>query len=211
MRYPINACRESFEAEYAKSRDVIDDLGSQGKWEHLLKLLHEDESEVNSTRLPSKECPSASLMTPLHYAANNKAPKDVFEELLAMGASKTLRTAKNETAFDIGKVNGLEQDVLELLQIPHSLLDNGSQISKMEEALHDVILSRADELVSSSNVALPQLSYFYEKGGFYFPVPGMYGGFAVKSHEEGLEVNSENMGGSEMTHFINRNGEVTMK
>lgn len=128
-----------------------------------------------------------------------------------MGASKTLRTARSKTSFDISNRNELDSEILELLKISQSITDTAQEIFKMEAALHDVILSRVEDIVTSS---LPQLtSYLYEKGEFYFPVPGMYGGFTVKPHPDRLEVYSEVriMRGSEMTHLIRRNGDVTLK
>ena len=55
-------------------------------------------------------------------------------------------------------------------------------LQKIQQQFHQVILSRAGNLIEKNNVALPELKL---AKGDYFPVPGMYGGFHYWFEGEG--------------------------
>lgn len=214
---PMNALKETFsnwwhEPEWIQN---VADLGAQCKWDELLNYLNKEKGMINMSRLSSKGESPPSLFTPLHYAADGKAPKQTFEALLEMGSSKCLKTSEGETAYDIGKRKGLDLAILELLKIPEEVVQNKLQIQAMEASLHAVINGRVGELVTKHGLQLPQLDTLYEVYKykvFYFDIVGWHGGFRVYEHEKGIQVDSfcRIWGGSEQNHLIERDGKVTL-
>ena len=192
--------------------NTLADLGSSQNWTELLQYLTEHKSFINYCRLPVDDSSPTDLCTPLHYAAKGGAPKEVFEALVKLGASKTLKDSDRHTAFDIGKSKNLSEDILKLIEVPKEILEKDAEIKKLESGLHKVILGRADNLVTRNGQKLPQVAFLYEFGDVWYPVPGMYGGFNVSKHADGIQAESwcRVAGGSGQRHVIDRDGNVEL-
>ncbi|CAL4182535.1 unnamed protein product [Meganyctiphanes norvegica] len=146
------------------------DLAETYNWNDLLKFLEQHLRYINYC------CPVANdsteppkLYTPLHYAAEGKAPKEVFDKLLELSGSLTLKSNEGETPYDIGVRQNLPEDVISLLQLPEDIRMQEDQIKKMEEGLHETILKQVKSLIDEHKVQLPQLAYMYEKGNYWSP------------------------------------------
>ena len=213
MEYPINTKASSLKEHSRILHDKIANLSYGYNWTELLDVLEENKSKINCCRL-SGEGSSPKLFTPLHQAAYGSAPFAVIQKLIDLGASKTLKTnERKETAYDIAKRCNASQDVLDTLKVPNNTVGlNEQQIRKMEKGLHDTILGRAKDLVEKHQLQLPQLVFLYEFGDFWFPVPGMYGGFHVEKCEEGIQTSSwcRVAGGSGQRHVIDKEGNVKL-
>lgn len=212
MEYPLNVYTSTLREDTVKAYQRIADLSYGYKWDELLDELEQHRDLINSCRLPKDNTSPPKLFTPLHQAANGKAQKEVFEKLLALGASKSLKTAAGETAYDIGKRVGLDSDILSLIEVPEEIKQNENEIKKMEEGLHKAINGRVEDLVKKNGLQLPQLSFLYEFGEFWYPVPGMYGGFSVSKNDKGIETSSwcRVAGGSGQRHVIDKEGNVEL-
>lgn len=216
MEYPVILHTDVLHATVASIYQDIADLGKNMKWEELIeKLNHSSSSFINSSELPVANGPAIPFRTPLHHAVAGCAPKEILERLLEMGASKCMKTDTNETAFDLASANGSVPDILELLKVPEEVQRDEEAIKKMEIGLHSVINGRVEDLIKKHGLILPQLSFLFEKckdEGFYYPVPGMFGGFKVSCVENGIQADSwvRICSGSEETHFIDREGNVSL-
>ena len=213
MDYPQTCYASTLRENVGRDHQKVADLGNTKQWTELVELLKDCQWYINSCRLPIDKSSTIDLCTPLHYAAKGGAPKDVFEELIKLGASKTLKDINGKTAYDIGKSNGLPEDVLTLIEVPTAIQEKESDIQNMESGLHKVILGRVETLVKEHGLQLPQVAFMYEFGeGIWYPVPMMYGGFNIYMHDDGIEAVSfcRVAGGSGQRHVINRKGEVEL-
>ena len=213
MDYPQTCFASTLGDNVGMDHQKAADLGSTNKWTELVEFLKDRQCYINSCRLPVDKSSTIDFCTPLHYAAKGGAPKDVFEELIKLGASKTLKDINGKTAYDIGKRNGLPEDVLTLIEVPYAIQEKESEIQNLESGLHKVILGRAENLVKEHGLQLPQVAFMYEFGeGIWYPVPMMYGGFNISMHDEGIEAVSfcRVVGGSGQRHVINIKGEVEL-
>ncbi|XP_063397291.1 uncharacterized protein LOC134681574 [Mytilus trossulus] len=211
--YPINVYTTVFKDDVVEEHQKIDDLGKAGQWSELIEFLESSSSYVNSSRLSVKgDNKGPTWYTPLHYAADLGAPEHTFKDLIRLGASKSMKNAEGQTAYDIAKSKGLDKIILDQLVIPEKIKQNAAAIEKMEKGLHEVINSRVKDLIKDNGQALPQLSLLFEHGSFYYPVPGMYGGFSVSEHDDGIQADSwvRVCGGSEQNHVVNKEGKVTL-
>lgn len=211
--YPSTMYASSLKEYITANHQKIDELCQSADWTKVFEFLDIHPYLINCCRLPVQGETTASLNTPLHYAASKDAPKDVIKKMLNYGAAKSLKNADGKNAYDIGVSLNIEDKKLVLLQLPDVITRNADTIQVMEEALHGVINGRVEELIKEHGMFLPQLSFFFEMGQFYYSVPGMYGGFRVKPHKKGIEVFSfiRICGGSEQVHVIERNGKVTFR
>ncbi|KAJ8303156.1 hypothetical protein KUTeg_019552 [Tegillarca granosa] len=212
MFYPITVYTDQLTQDSVDTHQELARLGENREWDTLIERLAVSKSTVNMVELPVKnESPTCSC-TPLHYAAEGDAPKKVFERMLHFGALKCLKTSNGETAFDIGKRKGLDQDILELIKVPDEVQQNERQIQAMELGLHEVMKYTVGDLFEETGQVLPQVAVLYENdiNKFFFPVPGMYGGFRIRKVRKGIQVDSfvRICGGSEMRHLIERSDEI---
>jgi len=149
----------------------------QYQWAELLTLLGEHPDLVNAPRLRSR-----SLYAPLHQAAHGGAPKEVIEELIRLGAWRTLRTSRCELPRDIALRKG-HTDLISILE-PRYLRDCPTDtLRSIRNSLHRLILERAGQLVKEHSLRLPELEPFLEmeaRADMWFQVPGMYGGFLIR-------------------------------
>src|SRR4051812_43980235 len=87
---------ETLTQEAASIRQQLADAVKAYDWDNALAILARHGDLINSTRPGGR-----SLYTVLHQAAHGGAPTEVVEQLLALGAWRTLRTAEGERPVDI--------------------------------------------------------------------------------------------------------------
>lgn len=211
-QYPINVNVKTYNESIVNDFRKIAELGQKKEWTELLETIDGDPERINSCALVEKDTPH-TLNTPLHHAALGSAPKEVFEQLLEMGSAKCLKNLAGETAYDIAAKSQLSQDILKLIEVPTEIKQKEAIIAKLEEGLHNVILGRVEDLIKKNEQALPQVAYLFEKGEFYYAVPGMYGGFSVsKNGDKGIVASSwiRVCGGSGQEHEIDNDGNTKL-
>jgi hypothetical protein len=196
--------------EEAERRQRLADAAKAYDWQAVLALLAQHSQLINSTR-PG----GSSLYSVLHQAAHGGAPAGVVEQLLSLGAWRTLRTAQGERPLDIAErqghthLRGLLEPVLRH-DVPLEALQ------QIQQHFHAVIRERADQFVREHALRLPELEPLLEMADpkLWFAVPGMYGGFhfwldkiagdAVLIAESWCRV----VGGSGQRHLISRYGSL---
>jgi len=159
--------------EEAERRQRLADAAKAYDWPAVLALLACYHDLINCTRPGGR-----SLYAVLHQAAHGGAPAGVVEQLLGLGAWRTLRTAQGERPLDIAERQG-HAHLRELLKpvFQHDIpLDVLQQI---QQHFHAVIRERADQFVREHALRLPELEPLLEMAEpkLWFAVPGMYGGF----------------------------------
>ena len=182
-------------------RDRLADAASEADWTTVLTTLETASHLVNASRLGSRRGYS-----PLHQAAWHGAPRDVVEELLDLGAWRTLRTGLyGQRATDVAAERG-HGETAELLapsprhEVPDDVLDG------LSAQLHLLIRGRSAELVVRHALRLPQLGPLTEltRPRLWFPIPGQYGGFGIELTGHELSVTSWNhvVGGWAQRHRV---------
>lgn len=210
--YPINVNVKVYKEGIGNAFRKVAELGQKKEWTKLLETIDGDPQLINSCALVEKNT-AHTLNTPLHHAALGSAPKEVFEQLLETGSAKCLKNLAGETAYDIAAKSQLSQDILKLIEVPKEIKQKEAIIVKLEEGLHKVILGRVENLIKENGQALPQVAYLFEKGEFYYAVPGMYGGFRVtKNGDKGIVSSSwiRVCGGSGQEHEIDNDGNTKL-
>ncbi|CAL4182534.1 unnamed protein product, partial [Meganyctiphanes norvegica] len=211
--YPLILIKSQLREEMVSKIDTLIDLAESYNWNDLLEKIETQYYFIDYCRLVADDSTEPpKLFTPLHFAAEGKAPKEVIEKLIDKGASLTLKSNEGETPYDIAVRQNLPEDVVSLLQLPEDIRMQEDEIKKMEEGLHKTILKRVKDLIDEYKVQLPQVAYMYEKGNYFCSIPMMYGGFHVKDHQDGIETYSfiRICGGSGQMHLIKRNGKVKL-
>lgn len=185
------------------------DLSKAGDWERVLALLTQ-----NVLLTPNRWRPTGtSLYTPLHQAAWHGAPVEVVERLLELGAWRTLRTAEGLRAVDIAR-DQRNNHLIELLEprqrreLDPDLL--GSLDLQLARLVEDRIRPRLEvQLRHPTCEVLTEVP----DGKIWYPVPGMYGGFAIQLRENHLYVESWSRvsGGSGRAHVVTAVGPTLVR
>ena len=87
---------------------------------------------------------------------------DVILRLLHFGALKSLKTGLGETALDIGVRRGRSSDILDLLELPQTVVTNKKAIKNIEKTVHKIIEERVGDKLKETGEQLPQLSILWE-------------------------------------------------
>jgi hypothetical protein len=190
--------------ENGQRRQELADMVKQGSWELAFGILEQHPDLLNSSRTGGQ-----SLYAPLHQAAYGGVAVTTAERLVGMGAWRTLCTAKAERAVDIAMRQG-HRHLLGILEPVYKRSVPGKSLSGIQARFHTLIHKIAGELVTKQNLRLPELEVMleFESRRFWFPVPGMYGGFLysldVNESEPRLTVQSWRrvVQGSGMHHDI---------
>ncbi len=165
--------RSSFSEQVVQARDRLANAARSGDWATVFDVLADEPGWVNSGRIGGP-----SRYTPLHQAAWHGANPDVIDRLLDLGAWRTARTARGETARDIA-LRRRHTQLTELLTpvVRHPV--NADVLTRLEHHFHGLIRERVGDLVTKHRLRLPELTMLTEvaKPAFWFPVPGFYGGF----------------------------------
>ena len=189
-------------------RHAVADAARDYEWPRLLALLKKYPELIDSTRVDAP-----SLYAPLHQAAHGGAPIDVAERLIALGAWRSLRTARGERPVDIAARKGHAHllDVLDPVYVHEVPLD---VLERIQVHFHEVIRGRVERLVRENDLRLPELEPLLElpRPHLWFAVPGMYGGFSFALEAAGVSSHliSESWcrvcGGSGQRHLISAAG-----
>jgi hypothetical protein len=168
----------------AKVRHELADEAKRYNWAHVLARLRVNPNLVNTTR-PG----GGSFFAPLHQVAYGGAALEIAEELILLGAWRTLQNAQGERPIDIAEKRGHEH----LFGILKPKLKRRVPIGvllKIQSRFHNVILGRAAEHVERVGMRLPQLEPLleFEHQQFWFGIPGMYGGFSYELQSEGVDA-----------------------
>lgn len=167
--------RGQYEVSTLESRDAIANAAKEYDWQTVVRLLDVDSSLVNTWRVGGK-----SWYAPLHQAAHGGASSAVVERLITLGAWRSLCTAGGERAVDIARACRHEHLVGMLEPILAHEID-ASVIVPMQRHFHDVIRDRIAAFgVLAASLRFPELGPVmeYASATFWFPIPGMRGGFS---------------------------------
>lgn len=199
---------DSLHREALQIRRALADAARSYDWPRVLEPLSRDRDLVNVTR-PG----GSSLFSPLHQAAHGDAPIEVVQELIRLGAWRTLRTARGERPVDLAKRLG-HHHLLEVLtpELKHDV--PLAVLQRIQAHFHEVIRGRIDRPLPNHGLRLPELEPLLEleRPEMWFPVPGMYGGFSYRLDCAGAEARlvSESwcrvVGGSGQRHEITPTG-----
>jgi len=192
--------RTTYQDWIVERRDQLADAARAGDWPAVLRQLATRDEWVNATRLGG-----ASGYTALHQAAWHGAPVEIVTRLVELGAWRTVRAASGDRPLDIAAGRGHHHLAGALRpEIRHPLPDG--VLAALQQQLHALILERAAPQVAEYQLRLPDLAPLTELNGpaFWFPVPGMYGGFQYRLDGAELVVESWNrvIGGSGQTHRV---------
>ena len=195
------------------SADVRQRLADHAKaynWKGVFALLAEHSEFVNSTR-PG----GGSWYAPLHQAAHGGAPVEIVERLVEIGAWRGLRNARGERPVDVATRMGHTHLTDPLTPVIRTVVQPEA-LAAIQFHLHTVIRQRAADLVDEHALRLPELEFLMELDdpAFWFPVPGMYGGFNCRLDHgaSGVILVAESwcrvVGGSGQRHEITPSGAV---
>jgi hypothetical protein len=176
--------REKYNDWVVQARDAIADAAKAYDWPAVFRLLKEHPDDVNGWRVGG-----TSWYTPLHQAARGGAPREVVERLVALGAWRTLKTAKSELPVDIARKHGHDH-LLGVLQPSQVRKVDARALEEMQAHLHEVIRGRVMVLEGVLEaLRLPELGPVteYSRATFWFMVPGMYGGFKYWLEADGAQ------------------------
>jgi hypothetical protein len=199
---------DTTDSEGLQLRNHIASLAKGFQWTELLDILSENVRLVNASRPGGK-----SRYAPLHQAAYGGAPSEVVARLLELGAFRSLRDESGHRPVDIA----LSRSHVHLLSLLHPIQKHdipGQVLCDIQRHFHKVIRGRVDELVQKQALRLPELEILleFDRGNFWFPVPGMMGGFSFWLDADGpnakliAESWSRMVGGSGERHEITRDG-----
>jgi hypothetical protein len=196
--------RSTYQDRVVEQRDRLASAARAGDWPAVLSHVRAHPEWVNATRVGGE-----SGYTVLHQAAWHGADAGTVARLVDLGAWRTLRTTAGDRAADIaqhrghGHLSGLLRPV-----IRHPV--SAGLLADLQRHLHAVIHQRVHHLVTGERLRLPELDPLTELPDpeFWFPVPGMYGGFRYRLVGAGLIVHSwrRTAGGSGQTHRITAQG-----
>jgi len=194
--------------QHLRVRNTLADAAHEGDWDTVNRVLREDPSLANCVRLGG-----SSLFAPLHQAAYRNAALAVVEEIIRLGAWRTLENSRGERPIDVASRKGNRELLHQLEPELHWRVPDGILLS-LERHFHDVINGRADKFVEEHALRLPSLRILLELQDpkMWFPVPGMYGGFSYKLAVDGVEpvLIAESwcrvVGGSGQRHRIESDG-----
>jgi hypothetical protein len=189
-------------------RQELADAARDYDWPKMLAILAEHPNYINAVRLEGK-----AWYAPLHQAAHGGAPLEVVQQLIAMGAWRSLPTADGERPVDIAGRRGYHHLLTELTPVYRRQVPPNT-LAALQAHFHAVIRGRAEDLVNEHHLRLPELGPLLEieEPQMWFPVPGMYGGFSYWLAETGREAKliseswSRVVGGSGQRHEITTTG-----
>ena len=119
----------------AKRNQLANDAKAY-RWDRVIEILRQNPELVNTIRPGGK-----SAYTPLHQAAHGGAPVEIVEELLRLGAWRTLRNVHGKRPFDIAQEKGYRQ-LLEILEPVDCKKISFENINRMTVHFHTMILNR---------------------------------------------------------------------
>ena len=175
---------EILDEEGQRLRNALADAAKGCDWPRALEILRQQPGWVNACR-PG----SASLYAPLHQAAHGGAPIEINEQLIAIGAWRTLQNARGERPVDVAERMG-HKNLLGILEPEYKHRVPLGVLHKIQSHFHAVILGRIEIEFQIHGMRLPDLEPLLEldRPKMWFPVPGMYGGFSYWLESCGVEA-----------------------
>ena len=160
-------------AEAPRLRQQLSDAAKNYDWKTTLKIVSEYPDLVNVTRPDG-----ASLYAPLHQAAHGGAPLEVIEQLIEMGAWRTLQNGKGERPLDVA-VRQKHKHLYSALEPQYKRRVPLGILSKIQQHFHKVMSGRISGLEHASALRLPEIEPLleYENAKVWFVVLDMYGEF----------------------------------
>lgn len=201
---------ETLHKEFAAIRHALADAAKSYNWPQVCELIAEHKELVNTSRPDG-----SSLFAPLHQAAHSGASVKIIQQLVNMGAWRTLQNARGERPVDVA-MRTQHTDLLGCLEPVYKHLVPLGVLLKIQNHFHAVIRGRAERLVQEHALRLPELEPLLEldRPKMWFPVPGMYGGFSYRLDAAGVNARlvSESwcrvVGESGQRHVITTQGSV---
>lgn len=191
-------------------RDQLADAARDGRWDEVLRLLEHEPALVNAAR-PG----GTSGFTVLHQIGYVGAPAPVINQLLRMGAWRTLRNFAGDRPVDIAAERSHPTWLLQLLKPEVRVPIEPSALAALERHFHAAIRARAGSHVREFQLRLPQLQPLTEfplGQSVTFVVPGMFGAFSYSLERGGDEpiLNARNWsrmdGGPDQRQVVTRSG-----
>lgn len=179
------------DADALNPKDVDDsnqvaDAARAGNWPAVLERLHAVEPpSVNRWRIGGR-----SWFTPLHQAAWLGAPTAVAEQLLRLGAWRSLRSADGDRAIDLAERRG-HHHLADALAIRDPGEREQQRFVAWDWHLAELISERTRHLDPVHVRPVPtEIIAMEELDTLWFAYPGMYGGFSMSAHRNRLVVES---------------------
>ena len=166
---------------------IRNDLANSAKlydWARTVAIIREYPGLVNTTRPSGK-----TRYAPLHQAAHGNAPLEVVQQLIDLGAWRSLQNVRGERPVDIANQKS-HQFLVPALTPEYKHIVPPGVLLQIQRHFHEVIFGRAEELVEKHALRLPELETLLEleRPQMWFPVPGMYGGFNYHLEPNGTET-----------------------
>jgi len=180
--------RDAYNTELVAARDRLADSARAGDWDAVLRVLDEGllRPGANDGRVEG-----TSWFGPLHQAAWLGAPEEVVQALIARGAWRSLRDAEGRRPVDIARERG-HGALVEALTPVYTVPLRAEDAEAMGGRLADLVAEAAARVVEPGTpIRHLDVRCLAERGdAVWFPIPGMYGGFAVELHKGRLHVES---------------------
>jgi hypothetical protein len=142
-------------------------------WAGFLRLLRDNPKLVNAV-LPKRN----AWCHVLHQATRCHAPAGLIDELVGLGAFRTITDSAGRQPVDLAKKEGFG-DLVASLRPAIEYPVEPERLARIQELFHGLIRSVMLVFKVSLQMRLPQLSVLTEGYDLavWFPIPGMYGGF----------------------------------
>ncbi|KAK4211888.1 hypothetical protein QBC37DRAFT_319334 [Rhypophila decipiens] len=169
---------------YLLRREALSDAAYHGEWDEVFRIIELGQRQygecwVNAARIRAPVTPyHTSLWTPLHQAVYVRAPIEVFERLIALGASRTLQsrwtefTWRNMSALELA----IELEVPWAVEILRPVIYQPvppDTLRILQDKFHAIILRELeDKEFDRAWLHLPVLEVLteYESGSTWFPL-----------------------------------------
>jgi len=180
--------RDAYNTELVAARDRLADSARVGDWAAVLRVLDEGllRPGANDGRVEG-----TSWFGPLHQAAWLGAPAEVVQALIERGAWRSLRDAEGRRPVDIARARG-HGELVEALTPVYTVPLRAEDAEAMGARLAELVAEAAARVVEAGTpIRHLDVMCLAERGdAVWFPIPGMYGGFAVELHKGRLHVES---------------------
>ncbi|KAM7210912.1 hypothetical protein V8F06_013712 [Rhypophila decipiens] len=172
------------DSDYLLRREGLSDAAYHGNWDEVFRIIELGQRQygecwVNATRIRAPVTPyHTSLWTPLHQAVYMRAPIEVFEQLIALGASRTRQTRwteftwRNMSALELA----IELEVPWAVEILRPVIYQPvprDTLRILQDKFHAIILRELeDKEFDGAWLHLPVLEVLteYESGSTWFPL-----------------------------------------
>lgn len=183
--WPGDLKRDSCELAGAESRDLLASAAWHYDWTTVLQILRQFPS-VRYPPVNTWHLGGSSWYTPLHRATHGGAPRDVVEQLIALGAWRTLKTRGGQRAVDIARQYGHEHLVPLLEPKPVRRVD-AQALERIQEHFHELIRHYPPVQDAAPMLRLPDLGPLTEYANvrFGFAISGLFGSFGYWLDTEG--------------------------